>query len=407
MRILAISQYYHPEPFRVKDICENLVNLGHDVTVVCEVPSYPEGKVYNDFRMGKNRKENINGVEVCRVNTIARRKNPLFRFLNYFSYSFFSTRFVKKKLKKKFDVVFVNQLSPVTMGIAAYKLKKKYNIPIVVYCMDLWPESLVVGGVKRSSLLYKLFYRISKKVYTSADKLLVTSKQFLEYLSGEFNIPKELTDYLPQSAESVYDFLEYEEHSDKLNLVFAGNIGVLQSVETIIEAAVLLKNEKVEFNIVGGGSELDNLMNLASEKKADNVIFRGRCSIEEMPSIYKRADALLVTMRANPVISLTIPGKVQSYMAVGRPIIGAIDGETKNVIAEAECGFCGKADDAKELAENVRRFIASNNKKQMGLNARKYYEEHFTEEMFMKKLENELKMVQGINNENTGIQCSC
>ena len=170
--------------------------------------------------------------------------------------------------------------------------------------------------------------------------------------------------------------------------MFAGNIGTAQSVETIIRVAELLKNEPVRFHIVGGGSDLERIKSLSCN--LDNVVFYGRRPIEEMPKFYMKADAMLVTLVADPVLSLTLPGKVQSYMAVGRPIIGAIDGETKTVIEAAQCGYCGKAGDADELAINIRKFISDETDRiTMGKNARQFYIENFQEVHFMNKLENE------------------
>ncbi|MFQ7071507.1 glycosyltransferase family 4 protein [Ruminococcus bicirculans (ex Wegman et al. 2014)] len=167
--------------------------------------------------------------------------------------------------------------------------------------------------------------------------------------------------------------------------MFAGNIGEIQSIETIIRAAEILKKEPVVFHIVGGGTDLDRLKDMG--KDLHNVIFYGRRSLEEMPKLYAMADAMLVTLASDPILSLTLPGKVQSYMAAGKPIIGAIDGETRVVIAEAKCGFCGKADDETELAENIKKFIGSDNILEMGKNARRYYEENFDKMLFMDKLE--------------------
>ena len=191
--------------------------------------------------------------------------------------------------------------------------------------------------------------------------------------------------YLPQYAEGIFEQIPSREEDGVFNFMFAGNIGAVQSVETVIKAAGMLREEPVKFHIVGGGIDLDRLQDMG--KNLENVIFYGRRPLEEMPEFYAKADAMLVTLSDDPVLSLTLPGKVQSYMAVGKPIIGAIDGETKIVIEEAQCGFCGKADNAAELAENIKKFIKSENPVAMGQNARKYYEENFQEKLFMDRFE--------------------
>ena len=221
------------------------------------------------------------------------------------------------------------------------------------------------------------------------DKILITSRMFSDYLRDEFGIAKDRIEYLPQYAEGIFEQIPAREEDGIFNFMFAGNIGAVQSVETVIKAAEMLKNEPVRFHIVGGGTDLDRLQEIA--KDLENVIFYGRRPVTEMPEFYAKADAMLVTLAADPVMSLTLPGKVQSYMAVGKPIIGAIDGETRTVIEEAKCGFCGRADEPSELADNIKNFIRNTERVEMGLNARKYYEENYQKKLFMDKFESYLE----------------
>lgn len=396
MKILVVCQYYYPEPVRITDICEELVKRGHEVTVLTGVPNYPMGIIYKGYRHGKRRDEFINGVHVVRCFTIGRRHGTFFRVLNYFSYPLSAT--VKlHKLDKDFDVVFVNQLSPVMMAWPGIRYKKKYKKKLVVYCMDLWPESLEAGGIKKGSPVYKLFHRISEKTYKQADRLLVTSRTFNKYFEEEFGMNPEEIIYLPQYAEDLFSNMETDVDkektpNDEYNFVFAGNVGKAQSVETIIEAANLLKNKKnVKFHIVGDGSALEHCKEMAKKYELTSVIFHGRKPVEEMPKYYAVADAMLITMFDNEMISKTLPGKVQTYMAAGKPIIGAINGETKRVVEEAKCGICGPAEDATKFSENILNFIESNKKKGMAFTARDFYEKNFTKELFMKCLADQLK----------------
>jgi len=387
MKILVICQYYYPEPFRHPDICEELVKRGHEVTVVTGLPNYPMGEIYEGYRRGQKRDEIRNGVKIHRCFTIGRKQGAFYRMLNYYSYAFSSTSYVKK-LKEKYDVIFVNQLSPVMMAKAATIYKKKYHVSFVLYCLDLWPESLTAGGISRESKLYKYFYRVSKKIYSQADKILVTSRSFTDYFKKEFDIKN--TSYLPQYAETLFIPKECEKKPDAyLDLMIAGNIGAAQKVDVVIKAAKMTEDIKnLRWHIVGDGSEIEKLQKMAEGMK--QVIFHGRKPLEEMPKYYAMADAMLVTMQKDKALSLTLPGKVQTYMAAGKPIIGAIDGETQSVITDAECGICGGAEDAKNLAENVRKFIELDREK-LGRNARKYYAEHFEKERFIDELEAELE----------------
>ena len=386
MKILVVCQYYTPEPFRLSDICEDLVARGHEVTVVTGLPNYPMGNIYDKYKNGKYRDEEIKGVKVHRCFTIGRKHGLVFRFLNYYSYMFSSTKYISES-KEEYDVVFVNQLSPVMMANAALKYKEKHNTKVVLYCLDLWPESITLGGVRRGSALYKYFYKVSKRIYKSVDRILVTSKSFSKYFEDMFGIND--VEYLPQYAEAIFTPEEcFKVPDGKIDLMFAGNVGVAQSIDTILDAAKLTADIKNLFwHIVGDGAELERLKQRATDMKLEKISFYGRKPLEEMPQYYAKADAMLVTMKKDPIISLTLPGKVQTYMAAGKAIIGAIDGEAKEVIDISRCGLCGKADDATELAENIKRFIQSKERAIMGQNARKYYEENFEKNLFMDKLE--------------------
>ena len=235
MKILVICQHYYPEPIRIADFCETLVERGHEVDVVCGVPNYPMGVIYEEYRRGKKREETLNGVHIKRTFTIGRRTGAFFRLLNYYSFAFSSTRYVSK-LKKQYDVVFVNQLSPVMMACAGVKYAKKHHTKLVYYCLDLWPESLMAGGIKRGSFIYRVFDKISAKLYRRADKILVTSKNFIPYFTEHFGIDANKLSYLPQYAEDCFEPQPLPQ-KDTVDLTFAGNIGDAQSVETIIRAA--------------------------------------------------------------------------------------------------------------------------------------------------------------------------
>lgn len=387
MKILVVCQYYYPETVRITDICEELVKRGHEVKVITDIPNYPMGEIYEGYGLLKNRNQTINGVRVHRSFTIPRKSGPIFRVLNYYSFAFFSTIYAVF-MKADFDVVFVNQLSPVMMAYAAIIYAKKHNKKLVMYCLDLWPESLVAGGITRGSLVYKLFHKFSKDIYKQFDKILVTSKSFSNYFEKEFSLTN--TEYLPQYAEELFTpgFCR-KEPDEYFDLMFAGNIGAMQSIDTIIKAAELLKNKKnIRWHIVGDGSELGNLKEQA--KNLDNVFFYGRKSIEEMPKYYSMADAMLVTMKKDPIISLTLPGKIQSYMLAGKLILGAADGEIKNTINESKCGLCCDAEDYVGLAKLVVELSQNGETEKYAKNSFDYYEENFLKSHFIDFLIEEL-----------------
>lgn len=384
MKILVISINYFPEPARITDICEELVARGHEVLVVTDVPNCPKGDFYEGYFDGRSRDEVINGVRLHRCFTIARKKGAVRRILSYYSYVFSSVNYIRN-LKEDFDVVFVNQLSPIMLAYAGAEYKKLFHKKILFYSMDLWPMSLIVGGIKENSLIFKYFHRVSEKLYKSADLLIGTSKSFPAYFEKEFGISG--VEYLPQYAENIFSPEQCKKiPSDTFDLMFAGNVGNFQSVDTIIRAAALTKDDdRIKWHILGDGSQLENLKKLARELKADNLIFHGRKPLDEMPKFYSMADAMLVTMIKNPVISLTLPGKVQSYMAAGKPLLGAINGETQLVINEAGCGLCSKAEDHEALAKNAR-LMANQSMEKYAKNSYLYSEKYFNKEKFMATL---------------------
>lgn len=362
------------------------------VHLITDVPNYPMGMTYPEYKKGQRRQEEHNGVKITRTFTIARRQGAFFRLLNYYSYAISSSLCVER-LKEDYDVVFTNQTSPVMMSSAAFAYARKHHKRVVMYCMDLWPACLAAGGLSERSPIYKLFGKVSKRLYNKADKILITSQMFQEYLVRQHGVDSRKIDYLPQyAAHGFEDVRPITDKKDTIDLMFAGNVGAAQSLDTMIGAADILKGEKMlRWHIVGDGSELDRLKTLAKSKGLENVIFHGRKPVKEMPKYYAMADAMLVTLTADRFISLTLPGKVQTYMAAGKPIIGAANGEIPQVIEKAQCGFCARAEEPQELADMVRVFLDTQNKGLLGENARRYYQEHFTRKHFMGHLEGELE----------------
>ena len=386
MKILIVCQYYYPEPFRISDICEALVQEGHSVTVVTGTPNYPEGEIYPGYENGAHADEIINGVHVHRCPLVPRKTGAMYRFLNYYSYVWSSWRYLRK-MRESFDVVLVNQLSPVMMAEGAIKWARKNHKKCVLYCLDLWPESLLVGGIRKDSLIYRVFFAVSQRVYRRVDDILVSSKAFIDYFEENLNIRDKRIRWLPQYAEDMFGELpEVEKEENVVNFLLAGNIGNLQSVETIVEAAQLLKEEKgIHIHIVGSGISLDKCKSMA--EGLDNITFHGRHSLSEMPRFYAMADAMIVSLVKDPGLSANLPGKVQSYLAAGKPVIGSINGETARVIREADCGMCAPAEDPAALAEVMRQVAAQPEKlKQYGENARRYYYENFHKEYFISEL---------------------
>lgn len=403
MRILAVCQYYWPEPFNVSEICEELVARGHEVTVVTGRPNYPEGNLYEGYEGDKHLDEYRNGVHVLRTKIYPRKTGALNRIRNYYSFPAKGKKAIAK-LDSKFDVAIVFQLSPVMMAEPALAYAKKHGLPVLNYVIDLWPESLLAGGIGTNSPIYKVFAFESKRIYSQADALAITSPAFEGYLSGLLG-KKIRGVYLPQFAEDAFSDATASEWAldsdqfpiDKLNLMFAGNIGSAQSVQTLIEAANVLRDEPFVFHIVGSGTELEACKKLASEYELSNVSFHGRHPIEEMPAYYSRADAMVATFANSPILGYTLPRKIQSYMAAGKPVIGTVTGEARRVLDDAKCGFCCEAEDVLGLVECCRKMasLSSEERAVLGERAEKYCNDHYSRESFFTTLINALEALKG------------
>lgn len=388
MKILVVCQHFYPETFRINDICFELVKKGHSVTVLTGLPNYPKGKVLRDYKFFKNRNQKINGVNIKRSSLVGRGKSTIMMGINYMWFAFFGS--IKAFfMKKDFDIIYVYQLSPITMAWPAIVVKKMKKIPLIIHCLDQWPISVTTGPISKKSIIYKILYKISVWTYNKADRITISSKSFKRYFEKELNISSKSKglDYYPSYAESDYENLT-EVNDNDFDLLFAGNIGPAQSVETIIEAARILKEyNNIKFHIVGDGLSKDNCEKLAKQYKLKNVKFYGFHNVDEMPKFYSKADAFLITMVNNEVVNNTLPAKVQSYMVAGKPIIGAISGEVKDVIMEANCGLCCDSLDYNTFADLILE--ASKDKKRLrkwSENSRKYYKNNFDKDICINDL---------------------
>jgi glycosyltransferase involved in cell wall biosynthesis len=381
MKILLVSQYYYPERFKVTELAEELFRRGYEVNVLTGLPNYPEGKVLSEYRYGKNRKQLINGVNVIRVPLIGRKSGKFFLSLNYLSFALTSS--IKAMfLPKDYDLVLVYQLSPILMALPAIIVKRMRHIPMVMYTFDLWPDSITTLGIKQDSLFFRIVSKISRWIYRQADVQWVSSVSFNEYLNRFTGLGKEII-HLPQYAEDQFQ-LTPKEAQQEFICVFAGNMGKAQSIDTILYAAKLLEEESdIHFELVGSGSDADRLKELAKSMNLKNVHFAGSQPLEKMPDFYQTADVFLITLFDDPVVSLTLPGKVQTYLASGRPVVGAVNGETAHVITESKGGRCVDSGDSQGMAENILYYYQHRDQVRIdGENARNYYNLRFHKEQF-------------------------
>lgn len=391
MRILILSQYFWPETFIINDFSEALVNSGHDVTVLTGKPNYPEGQVYDGFTARGLSKEVFGRfrIPVIRVPIWPRRSGGAVNLvMNYASFVLSCFIFARRELKDAdFDLILVFAPSPITSAIPAISLKKYYDAHLAIWVQDLWPESLSATGFIKNQHVLSGVGRIVQAIYRSADTLLVQSRAFIpsvaRFVDGKKVVyypncmqdpglePRELPN-LPAETLSKLDA--------KFCLVFAGNLGTAQSLETLVGAAERLKgNPDICFVLVGSGSRSGWLESQKDKLGLENLLLPGRFPPSAVPYFLDRADGLLVSLNREDIFSQTIPSKVQAYLAAGKPVLASLDGEGAKVIVEAEAGLTSPAEDVDALVANILALYAmpKSERAVLGENARRYFLSNF------------------------------
>jgi glycosyltransferase involved in cell wall biosynthesis len=389
MNILIVSQYFWPENFKINDVAKGLVDKGYDVSVLTGLPNYPKGKIYNGYSFLKNKKENHEGITIYRSPLISRGNGSGFRlFLNYFSMALLASLRVLF-IKKNFDKILVYEVSPVTIGIPAIIAKYRFKAPIYFWVQDLWPESITAAGGLKNKFIINLISKLTRFIYQHCEKILVQSKAFIPYILNQ-NVSNSKIIYLPNSTEGFYYKVDVKNKFKKLMpkegpiLMFAGNIGEAQGFITMIKSASYLNSLGIKVNwvILGDGRQRKLIKKKINDLGLQKYFFfLGSYPSEEMPNFFACADALLVTLKKNLIFSMTIPNKIQSYMACSKPIIANIDGEGGRVILEAKCGLVSPSEDYISFSKSIIDFLklGPDEKELMGKNARLYFEKEFRE----------------------------
>lgn len=400
MHIFLVTQYFWPESFIINDLVSELVDQGNQVTVLTGKPNYPDGQIFPGYSQEGLVEEVFDDrVKVLRVPLRPRGKGAIHLVLNYLSFVTSGVRnFSKLTCGLMPDVILVYAPSPVTAAIPAILLSRRKKVHLAFWVQDLWPESLAATGFVRNPLLLAAVGVMVRAIYSCCDTLLIQSRAFagpvMRYAdkSKIFYYPNSMVDIAHGKTEktdgkvpvALLDLLD-----SSFCAVFAGNIGNAQAVETLLDSASLLQDlPDFRLVLVGSGSRLDWVRSECDRRKLTNVVLAGRFPSEVMPSIFSRADALLVTLRREIIFSYTVPSKVQAYLAAGRPLVAALDGEGARIIKEAGAGLCCPAEDAKGLAERLRELYAMPvyEREEMGLAGRRYFLEHFEMNKLARKL---------------------
>ena len=365
--ILVISQYFHPEEFRINDICKEWIKRGYEVTVVTGIPNYPAGKFFKGYGLFKRRKECYEGINIIRLPIISRGKGSIRLVLNYFSFVF-SGFFWKLFTKVKADKVFIFEVSPMTQALVGVWYAKRRKIPCYIYVQDLWPENVeIVTGIHNKHIIGAVDKMVNY-IYGECDKIMATSPSFvkrIEERKSAWNGEESKVIYWPQYAEEFYRPVEKTElpdmpQNDKFKIVFTGNIGYAQGLDILPKVAVLLKENEVEcqFIIIGDGRYREEFeKEIKQNDVGDMFVLLGRKKPEEIPYYLAWCDVAFLSFADNPLFEMTIPAKLQSYMACGMPILAVAGGETKRIIDEAGCGLCCELGNVQGLEKVVNIYI--------------------------------------------------
>ena len=396
--ILVIAQYFYPEQFRINDISTEWVKKGYKVTVVTGIPNYPMGKYYEGYGLFENRKELYKGVNIIRLPLIPRGKSTIMLVLNYFSFVI-SGFFWKTFTKIDADFVFIFEVSPMTQALPGVWYAKKKNIPCFLYVQDLWPENVeIITGVTNKYIIGSIS-RMVDYIYIGCTKIFTTSNSFLEAIHKR-GVPLEKINYWPQYAEEFYVPLgnKVVPEIDKkyFNITFTGNVGTAQGLDVLPKVALLLKKhslltkKKIMFNIVGEGRyKYDFIETVNKNKVSDMFTFIDKKPEIYIPKLLAASDLAFLSLTNSPLFSMTIPAKLQSYMACGIPIIASANGETEKIIRKGNMGMCSPAGDAEKLVEYILILEKKTQEElaQLGLNARAYYDKNFDKKELLAQMD--------------------
>lgn len=352
-KILIVSEVFYPEEFKINELAIEWKNKGYEVDVLTMVPSYPKSELFEGYKNKWYQKELWNDITIYRVKAVVGYKTSLFKkLLKYFAFMFMGS-IVSLKIGKKYDYVFGFQTGPLTAMVPAVILKQFYKKPVTLWIQDIWPDSVYAYGFKKTKFLSFCLDKFVKYVYRNSSNFGISAKGFEKKILPYLNSNKEVK-YTPNWADYLNKDLEKFEFSkdDKIHFTFAGNIGIVQNLENIIEAFGKLNDEyinKSQLNIIGDGSNLEKLQNLVKSRAYENIIFFGKKPREEIHRYLEASDYLIVSLIDKEIFSLTVPAKTQTYIASKKPIIAIINGEAANIIKENNLGLIANPNNIDEI----------------------------------------------------------
>ena len=384
-RVLLVTQYFQPENFKCNDIAFELQRRGYEVTVLTAIPNYPQGKYFDGYGLFKRRVEHIDGVKVIRGFVIPRGNGGKIGLsLNYLSYLVSSCLIaLYLSLRYKYEAVFVHQVSPVTIGVAATLVKRIQRIPMYFWVLDLWPESLTAAIGLRNRYILGFFSKMVQWFYRRSDKILISSKGFAKSICEKGDFAEKII-YFPNWVDKALMAKSDVVTPDVPNgfiAMFTGNIGASQDFGTVLSAAERLKEHKdIHFVIVGNGRAREWVEQQIVERGLNETVHCvGSYPLEAMPATFAKADVLFAALKDEPIFALTVPAKIQAYMSSGKPIISMINGEAMELVREVGCGMAVAAEDSKAFADAVLQMsqLSQSEREQMGNRGREFASNNF------------------------------
>jgi colanic acid biosynthesis glycosyl transferase WcaI len=397
MRLLVVSQYFWPENFRVNDLVAELVRRGHQVTVLTGLPNYPAGKVFQEFQNAPDQYSLYEGAKVVRVPLMPRGQGGLRLMLNYLTFAVNASVLGLWKLRGcQFDAIFAYEPSPITVGLPAVVLRAVKRAPLTFWVLDLWPETLQAVGAVRSQIALQAVGKIVAFIYKRCDLILAQSKSFIPQIQKYAGNSSRVL-YFPSWSELDFDMQhaipadEVPSKPGSFNVMFAGNIGEAQDFPAILDAAEILKScVDLRWLVVGDG-RMARWVNDEIKRRnlQDCILMLGRYPTERMPSFFKHADALLVSLKDEAIFSMTIPGKLQSYLAAGIPVLAMLNGEGADLVKCSHSGFVCAAGDHAGLANAVMALMKMTTEQRftMGENGLKVAGTEFSRDVLISQLE--------------------
>lgn len=397
MKILILSQYFWPENFRINDIVKLLVKNDIEVIVLTGCPNYPDGTAFDGYGNTQNFLEpHPDGYSIYRVPMVLRGTATPFRLtLNYFSFVISGIIFGSYSLRnEKFDLIFVYAPSPILQALVGIFFKCTRKVPLITWVQDLWPESIkFTGHIKNSLILYGIS-KIVSWIYRKNDLLLAQSKGFIKSIEARSGAVKAIYFPTPGEYKAPVTLINNTEKLDffldlGFNIVFAGNLGTVQSLPTVLDAAEILRDHSdIRIILVGSGSLSQWLEGEVQSRGLKNVVLAGRYSPDAMTAIFNRSSALLVSLNGDPVLNQTVPAKLQSYLAAGKPIIASLDGEGAQIVLEAKAGLACPTEDSVALAQAILKLsdMSQCQLEDMGESGKRYFAENFEPQILVKDL---------------------